>query len=702
MCFSLTVLAAAAECGKADDQMKEIFKSYLFDKHYFVSDGKVSSEDAFEVMFSLANLFGIRITSSRDLLEREMITFAGKQLGIGVPKPFYKGFPRTVRALSPDELLFDQLVHYAVTYGLGHFDQAGHSLFEADFERTAFKENVQIRDFAVITEEEAVSKLEQMIADLLKSTRPLSPRQYALVLDYLGTYDLQVTDVASKQTAVRLLLDTRDLKFADFLSLPDVIRLVDELNWRVYGNEDLKQLNLKNQDRKFIAQVLDSFLAGEDIDITSCYEKKAIWNGLLHHLHYHARTDEGKAFAAAMRTKGNSSVYAAFEKAMAAGGIREAADVILKGKGSGALLRHLDYLISRCQTEEDIRYILSRTDTNNVIILIQLLLRYARAETPGKGRTFTFTKHELLKVHQETDQEKAFRKSMLTKAQTDMVRETLTASLQALLKGRLGRVYIDPDMKNYALPLAESTSQGGFGVLASGTHIHIGEMKKIRAFTYWEKVDDIDLSVLGLTEAGRQKEFSWRTMAGSQSAAITYSGDQTAGFNGGSEYFDIDTDAFRKMYPGIRYLVFCDNVFSAVPFDQCICRAGYMLRDIEDSGQVFEPKTVRSAFTVNCQSTFAYLFGIDLETNDFIWLNTARSGSQQVAGEMAADFLIDDFHMTEVMNVYRFFEMMAAEIVLDPAAAEVIVTDKEMTAPEGAELIREYDFERMLALINQR
>lgn len=682
--------------------MKDIFKSYLFDKHYFVSKGKASTENAFEVMFSLAHLFGIRITAGRDLLDRKMIVFAGQQLGIDVPKPFYKGFPQSVRALSTDELLFDQLVHYAVTYGLGHFEQAGHSLFEADFERAAFKEDVQIRDFAVISEAEAVTKLGRMTEDLLKSSRPLNARQYALVLDALRTYDFKVRAVASKQTAVRLLLDTRDLSFADYLALPDVIRLVDELNWREYKREDIRKLNLKNKDRKFISSVLDTFLAREHIDMISCYEKKALWNGLLHHLHYQAKTDDGRAFVTAMRTKGNDSVYADFEKAMTDGNAREAAELLLKGKGSGALLRHLDYLISRCQTEEDIRYILSRTDTNNVIILIQLLLRYARAETPGKGRTFTFTKHELLKVHQETDQEKASRKSMLTKAQTDMVRETLTASLQAVLKGRLGRVYIDPDMKNYALPLAESTSQGGFGVLASGTHIHIGDMKKIRAFTYWEKVDDIDLSVLGLTEAGRQKEFSWRTMAGSQSAAITYSGDQTAGFNGGSEYFDIDTDAFRKMYPGIRYLVFCDNVFSAVPFDQCICRAGYMLRDTTDSGQVFEPKTVRSAFTVNCQSTFAYLFGIDLETNDFIWLNTARSGSQQVAGEMAADFLIDDFHMTEVMNVYRFFEMMAAEIVSDPATAEVIVTDKEMTAPEGAELIREYDFERMLALINQR
>lgn len=682
--------------------MKDIFREYLFDKHYFVSGGKTSEEETFAVMFALANLFAIRITSGQELLERRMIGYAGRRLGRDVPAAFYRGFPESVRALSPDELLFDQLAHYTVTYGFGHFEDAGHSLFEADFERTAFKENVDIRDFAVITEEEAVSKLGQMTADLLQSSRPLNEQQYALVLDYLQTYDRQVQTIASKQTAVRLLLDTRDLKFADFLSLPDVIRLVDELNFKNYRNEDIRRLNLKNRDRKFISSVIDVLLASGRTDIHGCYEKKALWNGLLHHLHYQAKTDEGCMFAEAMRTKGNASVYAAFECAMSAGDIREAVSVLLKGKGSGALLRHLDYVISRCRTGEDIRYVLSRIDTKNVIILIQLLLRYARPDTPGRSRIFVFAKHGLVKTHQETDAEISSRKTLIPEAQMKQIRETLTENLQTLLKGRLGRVYIDPAMKDYALPLAESTSQGGFGVLASGTHIHIGEMKKIRAFTYWEKVNDIDLSVLGLTEDGRQKEFSWRTMAGRQSRAITYSGDQTSGYHGGSEYFDVDTAAFRKQYPAIRYLVFCDNVYSAVDFDKCFCRAGYMLRDTDDSGQIFEPKTVSSAFTVNCQSTFAYLFGIDLETNDFIWLNKARSGRQQIAGEMAADFLIDDFHMTQVMNVYRFFEMMAEEVVDDMAAAELIVTNKDITPPEGAQLIREYDFERMMALMNQK
>ena len=58
-----------------------------------------------------------------------------------------------------------------------------------------------------------------------------------------------------------------------------------------------------------------------------------------------------------------------------------------------------------------------------------------------------------------------------------------------------------------------------------------------------------------------------------------------------------------------------------------------MLRDWDDSGQVYEPKTVKSAYLVNCESTFAYLFGIDLFTNEFVWLNVAKNSKLRVAGD---------------------------------------------------------------------
>ena len=63
------------------------------------------------------------------------------------PRPFIRDFLRAVRNLSADELLFDQLVHYSMTYGFGHLDEPGHSLFEKEFERAAFKRGCACQRF---------------------------------------------------------------------------------------------------------------------------------------------------------------------------------------------------------------------------------------------------------------------------------------------------------------------------------------------------------------------------------------------------------------------------------------------------------------------------------------------------------------------------------------------------------------------------
>ena len=115
---------------------------------------------------------------------------------------------------------------------------------------------------------------------------------------------------------------------------------------------------------------------------------------------------------------------------------------------------------------------------------------------------------------------------------------------------------------------------------------------------------------------------------------------------------------------------------------------------------MFEPKTVKTSFTVDCASTFAYLFAIDLYASEFIWLNTVRDSSAIVAGATPLGFLTKYFDITSVMNVYELFSMMASGIAVIPEGAEVVVTDKIVNTAEGAEIIRSSDIERIMALMN--
>jgi len=677
--------------------LNQKFHKFLFSKGVLVNSEV--SDNAFYARFTLANKFNISITGGQQYAHEKMISFVADMLGEHVPDPFYRNFPNSVRELSSDLLLFDQLVHYSITYGLGNFSEAGHSLFEEEFERIAFKEKTDIKKFIILTETEALEQLQNYVVDLLKGTRPLSDIQYDLVKTFVEEHNYEIQICACKDTAIQLLIDTKDAKYARFIALSDVIKLVDILNYNVYNNKNIKKLNLNNQDRKFITKIINVIFTKGNRNVKECFEKKAIWCGLLHHIHYQPKTPESEKFVTLMRGKENHSVYSEFERAIMLQDITSAVTCLREGKGSGTLLRQLNYILSRCKDESDIAFVMNSIETKNAIILIQLIMQYAnyKADT---GRTFKFTRYNKLRVHKESAEEQAKRKSALLPETVDELSIAMLEKLRNLLAGKLGRVFVSPDMYNIALPIQENTSNGGYGVLPKGSRIHIEEGKKIRAFTYWEKVDDIDLSVIGITKDGQQQEFSWRTMRNQQSHELTFSGDQTSGYNGGSEYFDVDVALFKKNHPEIEYLVFCNNVFSMCTFDKCICRAGYMLRDVDDSGEVFEPKTVKSSFAINCDSRFAYLFGIDLEKNDFVWLNVSRDSNSNIAGTTSMSFLIDYFKTTSILNVGMLFEMLATEVVDSPENADIIVTDDEVNAPKDAEVIRSYNFEKITALIN--
>jgi hypothetical protein len=304
-----------------------------------------------------------------------------------------------------------------------------------------------------------------------------------------------------------------------------------------------------------------------------------------------------------------------------------------------------------------------------------------------------------LRIHNETEEEQEKRKSVLSPEQVEMLLSVMRKKLAGLLAGKLGKVYISPAMYKIALPLQENTANGGYGVLPKGSRLPLPLGKKIRAFTYWKEVDDIDLSVIGLCEDGSQQEFSWRTMYLHQSDEIVYSGDQTSGYEGGSEYFDVNIPLFRKKYPNIRYLIFCDNVYSYKTFRECVCKAGYMLRSEKDTGEVFQPETVGSSFTVDCDSTFAYLFGIDLQRREFVWLNTSRNSCAHLAGVTELGFLSYYFKTTDVLSVGKVFEMAASELVDRADEADVSVTDETLEPGICEEVIRSHDFEKIMALI---
>ncbi len=684
--------------------MKNTLKEYLFDKKIFVAEEAVAPECIGEVLYTLASKFSIRIVKGHELAGIETIKYANSQIMSYVPEAFYRGFPKSVLSLSKDEYALDQLFHYIRTYGYGNFGAPGYSAFEERFERETFREDVRYHEYVILTKEDAEKELLGFAKGLLASTRPINDIQFNFLVDYIAEYGISDVRIASKNTAIRLLHKTGDPAFIDPLMLSDVIKYVDHLINTEYDDDkkSIKNLNLTNKHRKFVTALMDRIIEDGKIDTEVCFEKQRAFKGLLHHIHYKPKCEAAEKFLTDMYKGKNTSVYSKFERAMSENDPIEAAAILAENRGSGAVLRRLNYLVSRTNRISEIEAILRNAKTNNAIILIQLLLQYANYDFKKAPRSFKFTQYGKLRQHTETPEEQATRKTYLKKSQVQKISGAIVKMLEDVLRGRLGKVYIDPDMEKIAIPLNEGSSMGGSGVLPKGSRIHINvNDKKLRAFTYWEKVNDIDLSATSFNESGEiENEFYWSTMYRYQSEAITYSGDQTSGYNGGSEYFDIDLAKFKEMYPRARYIVFANNVYSNLMFSECVCRAGYMLRDINDSGEVYEPKTVEGSFIINCESSSAYLFGLDLETDDFVWLNIAEDSMRHVAVSDDFSYLIPYFNTTDIINLSSLFEMLATEIVDTPEEADVILSDKSEDHIDGKEIIRSFSFERILELMN--
>lgn len=684
--------------------VRELLKDFLFSKGYFVREHDADQHyvelQPPVVIASLAKLFNIRVVTNPDWANIDMVTVAKRNLGVHVPSPFYRGFPYSVYELSLEKIVFDRLIHYTRTYGLGDFARPGYSVFEDEVVRTCFDEEAEIREVSIIDEAEAHELLRAAVDSLLASSRPLNDRNYLVVRAVIEECDYDVAECRCKDTACRLLLDTRDPSYARLLKLSDVIRLVEWLQLLTYESTNIKRLNLRNRDRKLVTAVLDHIFESGTVDQRTCLEKRRLWKGLLHHLHYRPTNEAARQFLHAVRNNEARSVYSEFEYLVNEGdaetGTRDAADLLRAEKGTGAVLRRLDYLLSMSYPFGDMDHIIDLVGSNNKILLIQLLYHYANGVSRAP-RVFRFQRLGMMRVHHEDDSKSIKPHSFLTEHVAGRVSLRVLSKLERACKGTLGRVYVDEGLRRMALPLQEGTSMGGVGTLPRGSRLPIPEGKKIRAFTYWERVDDIDLSAFALLDDGEQIEFSWRTFYGGRS--IAFSGDQTSGYHGGSEYFDVDIDLFREEYD-TRYLVFCDNVYSDAPFSACTCRAGFMMRDVEDTGEVFEPATVKSSFAVTCASTFAYLFAIDLKMREVVWLNVARESHQHIAGETPMSYLTDYLETTSVINLYDFARMLATEVVDDPMQADVVFSDRDEPMRAGAEHIRSQDTERIIELLN--
>ncbi|HEY9368665.1 hypothetical protein [Streptomyces sp.] len=171
-------------------------------------------------------------------------------------------------------------------------------------------------------------------------------------------------------------------------------------------------------------------------------------------------------------------------------------------------------------------------------------------------------------------------------------RERLIEALDAETRRRLpspGRLLVDPDILDVALPLSGKATAAGLGVLPRGSVTPVdGEL--LRFFVYWKQTSrdtDYDLSALMLN--ADYSTLSWLSYTALTEVEGEHSGDITEAPQGASEFINLRLAAARG-----PYIVPQVNIFSGEGFEETAeSFFGFMLRDADQAGRPFEPRTVR-------------------------------------------------------------------------------------------------------------
>lgn len=188
----------------------------------------------------------------------------------------------------------------------------------------------------------------------------------------------------------------------------------------------------------------------------------------------------------------------------------------------------------------------------------------------------------------------------------------------------LGKVYIDPELKNVLVPFSQRSASSSLVNIPRGSRMKINENTPfLRLYTYWKASVDIDLGAVMLDKNFREiGHLSYYNL--SSFGKSVHSGDIRDGSHGATEFIDLDLKAFRAK--GIKYVIINLISYTGQKFSELECFAGYMERDMPSQKQ-FDATTVRQKFNITSESTYCVPMIFDIETNEVIWLDLVTRGN---------------------------------------------------------------------------
>ncbi len=339
--------------------------------------------------------------------------------------------------------------------------------------------------------------------------------------------------------------------------------------------------------RRLLLAGLDAVVSANPAKLADVSAHREAFKRLGERLHAHeyaARWPHAAdVFAVARGEKQARSLDSRVGERLAAGDVLGAARLL--ETAPGRLFRALDRLLRACATDAE-RDALADAAT--------------RLAPEVSGRVLLSVREHLLNRARGSGSRRVFVNRLGRAWATDDSRSPLPedarvrlmAALDAETSRRLpdpGHLLIDPDVLDVALPLSGRATAAGFGVLPRGSLSPVdGEL--LRFFVHWKQTKeptDFDLSALML-DSGHET-VGWLSYTALTGVEGEHSGDITDAPDGASEFINLRLGAVRG-----TYIVPQVNIFSGEGFEEVDeSFFGFMLRDGDQLGRPFEPRTVR-------------------------------------------------------------------------------------------------------------
>ena len=664
-------------------------------------------------------LLGELVHFDRTLLEGfgvGLIAELKKKVGADVRyTPMYPNFPTQVALASDGELFFNAVIHY-LTLGtiLPEYEKKARfpiidsltlteiKLCAPDFINEVFRNLLQSKTSLSEQDKEDVELLVRILPNSLDLTPDTIPLKENVAL--FGS--ILIKSVPSPAYAVPKIQ-----KY--FKTATDVLRLAVALsNGDISLAEDSDFKKFNRQTRKTLLLLLAGCSnIGEDM---FRYRQKWLRLGeILHPGELHGSKFDGVKLSFNLLREGNKPLFfaGAVENAISRGELETAA-VFLEER-PGEFARRLDKLLRDAnETERD--YIVGKfeevAEKVSSTVLLQLIQHFVnRAEKVEKHRIY-FPKGKVAKARMIEGWI-----PRIPDSTCDTVRRICANALikKYAEKEPLGKVYVDPAMKNYLVPFSQRSASKAVKTIVRGSSLPIKDTATtVRGFIWWTNTDrtssqdrwsysggrvDLDLSASVYDENWKYVDHVSYTRLRSGKFSSYHSGDIT---NGGSvdgkgvaEFIDFDIDAIAQ---GGRYVVFqiynyTRQKFSALPN----ARFGWMEREYPNSGEIFEPQTVAMKMDLTNDAEYCIPAIFDCKERRFIWCDLGGSAESyaynnlesNLKGVTAACYAISNIKKPNMGALAYLNAKARGELVETREEADTIFSP-DATIPEGKENVR--------------